>query len=314
MNTCSPAVRTDPHTGSKLESFGLGASRLALGLATLGGAWHPVDEGESLATVLHALERGVGVFDAAPAYGTAEQLMGRALRQWRGARPMVSTKVGRLPGLNAHVDSYDFSPAGMRDSVRRSCDHLGLAQIDLLFLHEPQMVPVAQRAEVAATLQGLRAEGLVNRLGLAGGHGAGWDGLLETGVFDVVMLFRRLDACIFDGLREDFPRLRRAGVATYQASPLHMGLLGARHAELVSKQPEWVWAPQIERAIQLRRLAEAHAMELSVLAHRFAFNLAEFDRVVIGAGNRAQLDAALRDLALGPLPQDIFEAVCRING
>lgn len=313
MNTCLPAMRTDTHAVSKLESIGLGASRLALGLATLGGAWHPVDEGESLATVLQALERGVRVFDAAPAYGTAELLMGRALRQWRGERPIVSTKVGRLPGQSAHVDSYDFSPAGLRDSVRRSCDNLGLARLDLVFLHEPQMLPIEQRAGVVETLQSLRAEGLINRLGLAGGHGAGWNGLVETGAFDVVMLFRRIDACILDGLTEDLPRLRRAGVAIYQASPLHMGLLGARREELTRVRPEWVWAPQIARAQQLQELAATHGMALSSLAHRFAFNLAELDRVVIGAGNRVQLDAALADFAAGPLPPELCEAVYRIN-
>lgn len=314
-NMSSPSLMCSgaENESAKLSHLRLGSPRLALGLATLGGAWGTVDEGESLATVLHALERGVRVFDVAPAYGTAEKLLGRALQQWRGGRPIISTKAGRLPGRDAHEERYDHTPAGLRDSVRRSREVLGVPFIDLLFLHEPQRVPAAQRASVVATLQQLRAEGLVKHLGLAGGHGEDWNGFLETGVFEVVMLFRRLDACIFDGLHEDLPRIARAGAAVYQASPLHMGLLGARFDEFTRERPTWVWASQIERAQRLQKLATAHGLALSTLAHRFAFSLAELDRVVIGAGNRAQLDAALRDFEAGPLPRELFDAVSQIN-
>lgn len=296
-----------------LAARGLGAERLALGVAGVGGAWLPVDEGESIATLLHALERGVRAFDSAPSYVAGEKILGRALAQWRGPRPVVSTKTGRLPARSAHEGNFDFSSASLRDSLRRSLDLLGLPSVDLLFLHDPQLVPPAERPRVVATLRQLQADGLARRLGLAGGDGAGWDGYVETGAFAVAMLFRRLDPCIFDGLAEDLPRVRRAGLATYGASPLHMGLLGARHDEFLRNQPEWVWPPQRARAVQLRALAERHCLALPSLAHRFMFGLAEVDRVVIGASNRAQLDAALADFAAGPLPPELFDAVCRVN-
>ena len=136
---------------------------------------------------------------------------------------------------------------------------------------------------------------------------------MESGAFDVTMLFRRLDPCIFDGLADDVPRLRRAKMATYGASPLHMGLLGARYEEFLRDKPEWVWPPQRARAVQLRALAERNGLSLPSLAHRFMFGLAEVDRVVIGASNRAQFDAALTDFAAGPLPPELFDAVCRVN-
>jgi D-threo-aldose 1-dehydrogenase len=313
MNACRPTLRADAVGSAKLETIGLGSHRLALGLATLGGAWGAVDEAESLATVRHALARGVRVFDVARSYGTAENLLGAALKDWRGPAPLISTKVGRLPARNAHEGNYDYSSAALRRSLEASLQALGRPRVDLLFLHEPQLVPPAERPRVVQTLRELQAAGLTQRLGLAGGHGEAWDGFVETGAFDVVMLFRRLDACILDGLQADLPRLHRAGAAIYQASPLHMGLLGARFDEFVRERPEWVWGPQIERAQRLQKLAATHGMALSTLAHRFAFGLAELDRVVIGAGNRAQLDAAWRDFEAGPLPRELFDAVCQIN-
>ncbi|MBW7893768.1 MAG: aldo/keto reductase [Opitutaceae bacterium] len=296
-----------------LAGLELGADRLALGLAGIGGAWGPVDEAESLATLQLALARGVRVFDAAPSYGMAEQLLGRALAEWRGSRPIVSTKVGRVSSNSAHEEFYDFSSAGLRRSLEGSLRTLGLAQVDLLFVHEPQMVPPAERPRVVANLREFQAAGLTRRLGLAGGFGVEWDGWIESGAFDVVMLFRRLDPCILDGLADDVPRLRRHGMAIYGASPLHMGLLGARHDEFVRERPAWVWGPQIDRAIRLKQVADRHGLPLATLAHRFTYGLAELDRVVIGASNRRELESALNDIDAGPLPVEIFDAVCRVN-
>lgn len=305
-----PTRLSEDGLSTALASRGLGADRMALGLAGVGGGWRAVDEGESLATIEQALEYGIRVFDAAPAYVAAEKLLGRALAQWRGPRPIISTKVGRLSARDAHDARYDFSPEGLRDSVQRSLDIIGVSQIDLLFLHEPQLVPPAERPRVVAALRQIQADGLANRLGLAGGYGEGWDGLVETGAFDVAMLFRRIDPVIFDGLQDDLPRLRRAGMLTYGASPLHMGLLGARYEEFVRERPEWVWGSQIERAIRLRSLAQTNALSLSSLAHRFMFGLAELDRVVIGASNLIELNLTLADFEAGPLPPGLFDDVC----
>ncbi len=293
-----------------LERLGLRGDRLALGLAGMGGAWGPVDQGLARETLRRAIESGIGVFDVAPAYGTAEQLLGEVLAQWRGPRPVVSTKVGRIPGPSGHEGVFDFSNAGMRDSLRRSLDTLGLPAVDLLFLHEPEYVPPEQRARVVEVLRQMEADGLARRLGLAGGHGAGWDGYIESGCFDVVMLFRRLDACILDGLAADVPRLRSAGIAIYGASPLHMGLLGSRHEEFVRERPAWVWPEPINRAIRQQVVANKHGLSLPTLGHRFLFSVAEVDRTVIGPRNPAELAAALADFAAGPLPAGVFEDVC----
>jgi D-threo-aldose 1-dehydrogenase len=297
-----------------LPRLDLQDTRVAFGLAGLGGAWGPVDPGLARATLQLSLELGVTVFDVAPAYHAAEALLGEVLATWHGPRPVVSTKVGRLPGRDALEGVYDHSTAGLRDSLRRSLDTLGLPTVDLLFLHEPEEVPPADRPRVVDVLRQMQADGYARRLGLAGGGGAGWDGFMESGAFDVVMLFRLLDACIFDGLEADLPRVRRAGLATYGASPLHMGLLGSRHDEFVRERPAWVWAEPIERAIRLRALADRRGLTLPMLAHRFLFSVAEIDRVVIGARTPAELEDAWAAVRAGPLPADIFDEVGAAQG
>ena len=305
-----PTPRENPASSAELERLGLRGDRVAFGLAGIGGAWGPVDPGIARETLRQALELGITVFDAAPSYGTAEKLMGEALVTWRGARPIISTKIGRLPGRDGHEVKFDFTTPGLRESLERSLATFGVPCVDLLFLHEPNYVPLNERARVVEAMRQMKADGLVSHLGIAGGHGEGWDGYLETGAYDVVMLFRRLDACIFDGVAVDVPCLRRAGLAIYGASPLHMGLLGSRHAEFVSEPRDWVWADPVKRAIRLRGVAEKAGMSLAMLAHRFIFSVAEIDRIVIGARSPEELVDAWNAWKAGPLSPELFDAVC----
>jgi aryl-alcohol dehydrogenase-like predicted oxidoreductase len=305
-----PVRREFLEPSDRLERLGLHPSPVAFGLAGIGGAWGPVDPGLARETLRQAMELGVTVFDVAPSYGAAESLLGAALAGWPGPRPVISTKVGRLPGRDGLEVKFDYSSAGLRASLERSLATLGVPQVDLLFLHEPGFVPVAERARVADVLRQLQADGLARRLGLAGGMGAEWDGYVETGAFDVVMLFRRLDACIFDGLVDDVPRVSRAGLATYGASPLHMGLLGSRYEEFLRDPPDWVWAGPRERAVRLQALAEKRGLTLPQLAHGFMFSVGEVDRVVIGARTPAELLDAWAAWRAGPLPGELFDEIC----
>jgi aryl-alcohol dehydrogenase-like predicted oxidoreductase len=207
-------------------------------------------------------------------------------------------------------EQVDHTSEGLRNSLLRSLDRLGLPQVDLLFLHEPEYTPRSERPRVLEVMCRLREEGLARRLGLAGGFKEGWEGFLKSGAIDVVMLFRRLDPCIFIGLEVDLPVIRQARALTYGASPLHMGLLGSRHEELVHGRPSRVWAAQVDRAMRLKAIAAAHGLPLATLAHRFMFGVGEIDRVVIGARTRAELRAALADFAAGPLPPEVFDEVC----
>lgn len=314
MSLSGAAASRGPHddylpqwkVSPKLSARGLGESRLALGLGGLGGAWGPVDQGESLETLRHALHVGVTVFDTAPAYGTGEKLLGRALAEWRGPKPIISTKVGRLPAGDALDMKCDYHPSAMRDSLRRSLDVLGVECVDILLLHEPEMVPHADRERAFAALKQFQAEGLTRRLGLGGGFGAAWDGLLVPGAIDVVMNYARFNAATLIGRIEDQPRIRAAGALFYAASPLVMGLLGSRHDTFMRERPDWIPADLYRRAAALSDLAKRRGLTLPDLAHRFLFALAGADRVVIGAANLSEFKTAWTAWTAGPLPPEIF--------
>ena len=294
---------------SRLQRLGLGESRLALGTAGLGGVWGPVDPAESVETILLALSHGINVLDTAAAYGTAEIVVGQALQQWTGPRPVVSTKVGKLPSDSPSSD-YDFSSEGMRFSLRRSLDRLQVGQVDLLLLHEPEMVPADQRARVIDALCELKNAGLTRHLGLGGGYGSGWDIFVESGAFSVVMIHSRFDACCLEAFQSDIHRARTNGLAIYGASPLHNGLLGDRYDEFSTQAPSWLPRACLSAAGRVRRLADQYGLSLASLAHRFLYSAADVDRVVLGASRPSQLEAAVEDWRNGSLPEELFAAVC----
>ena len=117
------------HTGARDHSgpllFPGSAATLGFGAWGIGGsAWGtPADEGERLAAIDLARERGVVWFDTAPTYGDgeSERLLGRALAPHR-ARVRIATKVGPRD---------DPRPA-----LEQSLHRLGTDYVDLVQLHE----------------------------------------------------------------------------------------------------------------------------------------------------------------------------------
>jgi methylglyoxal reductase len=65
----------------------------------LGGAFGSQDEKESIKSVLNCLEQGVNFIDTARAYGNSERNVGLALKEWKGERPFIATKLeSKSPG------------------------------------------------------------------------------------------------------------------------------------------------------------------------------------------------------------------------
>ena len=153
-------TRTLGRNGPRVSALGLGC----MGMSEFYGARNDAD---SIATLEHALERGVTLFDTADVYGpyTNEQLLGRALRGKRTAA-FIATKFGfvRDPEDPA-ARAVDGRPQRVRAACEASLERLGMAHIDLYYLHrvDPE-VPVEDTVGAMAEL--VRA-GKVRYLGLS---------------------------------------------------------------------------------------------------------------------------------------------------
>jgi len=125
------------------------------------------DEGEMIALIRAAVDRGVTLFDTAQVYGpyTNESLVGKALEPVRD-RVVIATKFGfnfdehgkQLPGLNSRPDS-------IRRTVDGSLQRLRVETIDLLYQH--RVDPDVPIEDVAGTVKELIDAGKVKHFGLS---------------------------------------------------------------------------------------------------------------------------------------------------
>lgn len=295
---------------TKCSSFEKGG-RLVLGTSGIGGAWGPVNAQESVDVVLFALENGISTLDTAPSYVDAELFVGQALRQWSKEIPFISTKVGRLRGEHAHDCKVDYSSETMKKSVHNSLKVLGVSQIDLLFLHEPHLVPVNQIPQIIETLFSFKEEGFVKYLGIGGNPITSFYPFIKKKYFDVVSGFLKLNASNLDACKKDLPLLKKEGIAYYAASPLHFGLLGDQFEYYLSNGPDGhgVSKKDIANAIKVKALADKYGISLPSMAQRYLFSIAEADRVVVGAKNLNQITSTLKDWQTGKLDENIFEEI-----
>jgi aryl-alcohol dehydrogenase-like predicted oxidoreductase len=283
------------------------SDRLTLGTAALGGVWGPVDETESIDTMILALDQDIRVIDTAPAYSRAEEFLGKALREWKGERPIISSKIGRLPGETADDGRYDYSQESLKNSVKRSLELLNVDYLDVAFLHDMENCPLEQRLPSLECMSKMKQNGLIKNIGLGGRMDLNWYHYVDKQYIDVVMNYNRLDASNIDGMLFDIPLYKKENILYYSGSILHMGLLGNRFDSIIKNPPVWITDKDVKNAIRANDLAKKYDMSLSTLAHRFAFSITEIDRVVIGARNKAQLLGTLNDWKLGILPEEVFD-------
>jgi aryl-alcohol dehydrogenase-like predicted oxidoreductase len=138
-----------------------------MGMSEFYGA---TDDAQSLATLAHALEQGVQLFDTADTYGLGanEELLGRFIAEGGGqrrSRMVVATKFGIVRASGAYERRIDNSPAYIRAACEASLRRLGVECIDLYYCHRRD--PVVPIEDVVGAMAGLVAAGKVRALGLS---------------------------------------------------------------------------------------------------------------------------------------------------
>ena len=147
----------------KLGSQGLEVAAIGLGCMGMSASYGQADDAESIATVHHALDHGVTLFDTAAVYGpfTNEDLLGRALKGRRESA-VIATKFGydfvdgQFAGLNSRPDN-------IRASIEESLRRLQTDHIDLYYQH--RIDPNVPIEDVAGAVGDLVREGKVRYLG-----------------------------------------------------------------------------------------------------------------------------------------------------
>src|SRR5579863_10553961 len=157
-----------------LGSTGLLVTPICVGTAPLGSMpedfAYEVPEERALATVRAFFAGSFNFLDTAASYGDgeSERRIGSVLREMGGLPPgfVLATKADR------DLRTGTFTGAQMRLSVERSLRLLGLEQLQLVYLHDPEHIAfevAMQPGGPVEVLQRCQEEGLIARLGVAGG-------------------------------------------------------------------------------------------------------------------------------------------------
>jgi aryl-alcohol dehydrogenase-like predicted oxidoreductase len=216
-------------TTRKLGNSDLQITPIGFGAWAAGGggwefSWGPQDDQESIATIHKALELGVNWIDTAAVYGLghSEEIVGQALREWRGSRPHVFTKCG-LTWDESRKIGANHSATSIRRECEDSLRRLQVETIDLYQVHWPPSDNGPGLEESWQTLAALEKEGKVRCIGVSN--------------FDVDQLKRAAKIAPVTSLQPPYSILRRAieeqllpycqqnniGVIVY--SPMFSGML-----------------------------------------------------------------------------------------
>jgi aryl-alcohol dehydrogenase-like predicted oxidoreductase len=202
----------------------------------------------------------------------------------------------------------------MQRSVEQSLRTLGVSELDILFLHDPDAIDPDQIDRVIESLLAFKKKGYTGQIGIGGNPPVWFQPYLKPGIFDVLMEFNKLNACSTIALEENLPFCISNQIKYFAASPLNMGLLGSNYETFTTNRPAWLAMKYVDTAIRIKDIADKHGMALPTLAHRFLLSIPQSFSIVIGASNQEQLKNTLNDFGDGPLPGALFlEIMTSIN-
>lgn len=191
-------------------------SEIGVGCYSLSGVYGAKDRDEYARMICRAYDLGVTVFDTAPAYGDAEEFVGRVVRGFRDD-VCIATKVG----AGQEGAQFDLSPRFIRTSCEMSLQRLGTDYIDLYQVHfDDGKTPTD---EVVVAMEGLRDAGKVREWGVCHLSAAKISEYCHTGkAFSVLM---ELSAVARTSREDLLPACEEHGVAGIAFSTTGRGIL-----------------------------------------------------------------------------------------
>lgn len=150
----------------RLGKSSLVVSAVGLGCMGMSEFYGETDDHESIATIQHAIDRGVTLLDTADMYGSGrnEELVGRAIEK-RRHEVIVASKFGNVRGPGGSFLGVNGRPEYVQQACEASLRRLRIATIDLYYQHRVDTdVPIE---ETVGAMARLIEQGKVRWLGLS---------------------------------------------------------------------------------------------------------------------------------------------------
>jgi len=280
-------------------------SEVSFGAWQLGGQWGPVDDDASVRTLIDAYEQGINFVDTAEMYGSghSEEVVGRSLREWKGERVYVATKIQPTAWPHPSVHDPDIAVAYPREYIRaqaeQSLRRLGVERIDLLQLHCWMPGGMQDRGWLDA-LHELRAEGKIDRIGVSLRDYRADEGvaLAESGLVDSIQVIHN----VFEQKPEHdlFPAAAASQTAIIARVVLDSGSLSgawtpdsydgwADGSVLKTMFRDERFARTLERITEMKKVTEPFYEGLDEAAVRFVLDRPEVSTAIVGMTSQKRI-------------------------
>jgi len=292
---------------TRLGASGPEVSVAGLGSAAISGSYGATDRSEALAIIRAALDAGITLIDVGDFYGmgTAELMIGEALRERRREDVIVSVKFGAQRDPAGRWLGHDLSPKAAKTALAYTLTRLGTEYVDI---YRPARIePAVPVEETVGAIGELVDAGYVRHIGLS-----------EVGAETVRRATAVREICdlqieyslISRGIETAIlPTCRELGVAITAYGVLARGLLGGRWSADRVLEPRDGRArhPRFQRenlehnlalVEALREIASDRGVTVAQLAIAWVASRGEDIVPLLGAKRRDQLDDLLGALAL----------------
>lgn len=312
-----------------LGKSGVTTTALGFGTAPLGDLYAIADEATAIATIETALRAGVGLVDTSPLYGhgLAELRLGAALRRVKGAKPAISTKIGRVmdpwrprgdgsgyAGGVKHAARFDYSHDGALRSLEQSLLRMGVDRIDIALIHDLNLATHkdALDARFDEALNGafkalarLREEKVVKGVGVGVNDWEMCVRFARAADIDCVLLAGRYSLLEQPAAAEFLPLARERNIGVMLGGVFNSGILatGPIPGAMYNYRP----APLeiLAKVARIEAVCRAHGVALRDAAQRFPLAHPAVSCLVLGAVTPAEVEAQLASFAK-PIPAALW--------
>jgi len=300
----------------------LTVTELGFGAASLGNLYRPVSDGDARNTAIAAIDAGIAYFDTAPYYGfgLSERRVGDALRGHDGI--VLSSKVGRLLKADSTLHGaaerqgfcsplpfeaeFDYSFEGVMTSWEASKQRLGLAGIDILYVHDIGRLTHGSRHEATfrqltdgggfRALEQLRTSGAIRAFGLGVNETAICLEAMDHTRLDVILLAGRYTLLEQNALDALLPACTRSGISIVVGGPYNSGILATGTRRGGALHYDYGIAPQniVDRVRRLEAHCERHHVPLAAAALQFPLAHPQVASVIPGLGSPQHIERTLK--------------------